>query len=53
MALPPVVEITPQLDAVTLETFTDRWAAVASAGKDPACDRTLAEDRERSARVIV
>ena len=34
MALPPVIEITPQLDAVTLDTFIDRWAAVASAGKD-------------------
>jgi hypothetical protein len=41
MALPPVVEITPQLDVVTLDTFIDRRAAVASAGKDPACDRTL------------
>ena len=34
MALPPVIEITPQLDAVTLDTFIDRRAAVASAGKD-------------------
>jgi hypothetical protein len=49
MTLPTVIEITPRLEAVTPDTFIDRWAAVASAGKDPARDRTLAEDRERSA----
>jgi hypothetical protein len=36
MTLPTVVEITPQLEAVTPDTFIDRWAAVAHAGKDPA-----------------
>ena len=36
MTLPTVTEITPQLEAVTPDTFIDRWAAVAHAGKDPA-----------------
>ena len=49
MTLPTVVEITPQLEAVTPDTFIDRWAAVAHAGKDPARVRSLAPDRERSA----
>jgi hypothetical protein len=48
MTLPTVIEITPQLEAVTPDTFIDRWAAVAHAGKDPARDRTLAADCERS-----
>ena len=49
MTLPTVVEITPQLEAVTPDTFIDRWAAVAHGGKDPAHDRTPAADCERSA----
>jgi hypothetical protein len=53
MILPTVIEITPHLEAVTPDTFIDRWAAVAHAGKDPAGDRTLAADprfsRERAA----
>jgi hypothetical protein len=47
MILPTVIEITPQLEAVTPDTFIDRWAAVARAGKEPARDRTLIADRER------
>jgi hypothetical protein len=50
MTLPTVTEIPPRLEAVTPDTFIDRRAAVASAGKDPARDRPLAEDRERSAQ---
>jgi hypothetical protein len=54
MTFPTVIEIAPQLEAVTPDTFIDRWAAVASAGKDPARHRTLAEDRnaERGSAVF-
>jgi hypothetical protein len=53
MALSPVIEITTQLDAVMLNTFIDRWAAVVSAGKDRHATGLSAEHRERSARGIV
>ena len=33
MTLPTVIEITPQLEAVTPDTFIDRWAAVAISGQ--------------------
>jgi hypothetical protein len=49
MTLPTVVEITPQLEAVTPDTFIDRWAAVAHAGKDPSRVQSLAPDCERTA----
>jgi hypothetical protein len=50
MTLPTVTEITPHLEPVTPDTFIDRSAGVASAGKDPARDETLTEVRKRSAQ---
>ena len=47
MTLPTVIEITPQLEAVTPDTFIDRFAAVTVAADDPARYRSAVVDRER------
>ena len=48
MTLPTVIEISPQLEAVTPDTFIDGLAAAARVDRDPAGDRAAAADRERS-----
>lgn len=40
MTLPTVIEIPPKLEAVTPDTFIDRFAAVAIAADDPARHRS-------------
>lgn len=47
MTLPTVIEITPQLEAVTPDTFIDRFAAVTVAADDPARYRSAVVDRDR------
>jgi len=47
MTLPTVIEITPQLEAVTPDTFIDRFAAVRIAADDQARYRGAGADRER------
>jgi hypothetical protein len=49
MTLPTVIEITPQLEAVTPDTFVDRFAAVSIAADDPVRFRSAVADRERPA----
>jgi hypothetical protein len=47
MTLPTVIEITPQLEAVTPDTFINRFPAVAIAADDPVRSRSAVADRER------
>jgi hypothetical protein len=47
MTFPTVIEITPQLEAVTPDTFIDSLTAQARAGLDRAAGRAATAERER------
>jgi hypothetical protein len=48
MTLPTVIEITPQLEPVTRDTFIDRFAEVARATDEPRYRTAAAAERERA-----